>query len=162
MAIMNDPEKPPRKPLARWQKIVMISLITFGILFTLAFGLRAVRSFRMMQQRSHMRPGETDVEMIRGWMTIPYISFIYQVPEDVLYQSLGIDPASHPRGSLYDFARKMFPNQPGEALARVKTAVRDYQAVHPPTPFPGGTSPRPGTHPAPGTPPFPPEGRPTP
>lgn len=72
---------------AKAQRALIPGFIIIGILIVGFFGLRAL--FALREFRRHGRPPshlaesfarqETDVELIRDWMTVPYISRTYQV-----------------------------------------------------------------------------------
>ncbi|HTK12081.1 MAG TPA: hypothetical protein VL485_33225 [Ktedonobacteraceae bacterium] len=76
------------------------SLILTGVLFVFALSggvmaahatVGALRSF----QRQRTLTKEGDVQTIQQWMTVPYISRAYHIPELYLYQSLQV-PTTHP------------------------------------------------------------------
>ena len=58
------------------QRILVIGLIVIGILFTAFFGMRALHAFKKFSGLRPPPPGEveTDIELIRYWMTISFIS----------------------------------------------------------------------------------------
>jgi hypothetical protein len=127
----------PPRPV--WQKILIIILIVIGLLITVRFGIRAVRSFHILRHRPFPPPSQTDVELIRGWMTIPYIAQVYSVPDDILWKSLGVppmEPKEARRTSLFRLNQRLFSGQQMEALNRVKQAILDFQAHQPPPPGP--------------------------
>ena len=127
----------PPRPV--WQKILIVILIVIGLLITLRFGMRAVRSFAILRHHRFPPPSQTDVELIRGWMTIPYIAQVYVVPDDILWRSLGLppmEPDQARRISLFRLNQQFFPGQPEEVLKRVKQAILDFQAHQPPPPGP--------------------------
>ncbi len=131
---MADSSVPPR-PL--WQTILIVILIVIGLLITLRFGMRAARSFMVLRHRPFPPPLETDVELIRGWMSIPYIAHVYSVPDRLLWESLGVpplEPVRARRTSLERLNQQLFPGQQMEALRRVKQAILDFQAHKPPAP----------------------------
>ncbi len=74
--------------------LLAIGLITLGFLITAFFGVRALHAFRKFNGHRPPPPGrvETDVDLIRDWMTIPFISRTYQVPPDVIFEALNIPP----------------------------------------------------------------------
>jgi hypothetical protein len=113
------------KTLSRERKIMLV-LLTVGILLSAFFGLRAARSLARLHQDG-LRPGETDVNAIRGWMTVPYIAKVYHVPPDYLYQQIGVPPAGNNAKSLGDLNREYFFGQPGVVLQKVKDAILRYQ-----------------------------------
>jgi hypothetical protein len=131
----------PNTPRPVWQKILIVILIVIGLLITLAFGMRAVRSFGILRRHRFPPPSQTDVELIRGWMTIPYIAQVYSVPDDILWSSLGLPPMKPDearRISLFNLNQQYFPGQPQEVLKRVKQAILDFQAHKPPPIGPPG------------------------
>src|SRR6185436_6343912 len=79
------------------QRALIISLIVIGMIIVGFFGLRTLHAFR--EFRGHRPPPpsaadaaqiETDVELIRDWMTTPYIARTYRVPAKKLYDTLEI------------------------------------------------------------------------
>lgn len=113
------------------QRILTISLIVIGILVVGFFGLRTFRAFR--QFRGHRPPPfapaagaqqvETDVELIRDWMTISFIQRAYHVPPKAIFETLGIPPKGNEKKSLAQLNKEYFPNEDGIVLEKVKAAV---------------------------------------
>lgn len=136
------------------QRALVIGVIALGILIITFFGLRAVFAFR--EFRRHGPPPlspleaqqvETDVELIRDWMTIPFISRMYQVSPRALFDAIGISPMGNSEKNLAQLNAEYFPNQPGMVLEVVKAAVQANQP--PPTPVsPATASPTPMSVPA--------------
>lgn len=121
----------PHTPVSsRWWQLLIISLILLGLLLIGFFGLRAVHSYIRLQQTG-LEPGVTDVEAIRGWMTIPYIATAYGVPEDYIFLQLNLPAESNQDKSLADLNRIYARGQPGTILEAVKTAVKKYLSEHP-------------------------------
>src|SRR5437773_11020490 len=81
-----------------WQKWIVLGALALVILVT---GLSAVPTVRRaMFWRTHRD------EVIRPWMSIPYVAHSYRVPPHVLYQALGIPPQPHDRRPLKQIARE--------------------------------------------------------
>jgi len=114
------------------QKILIASLIMLGVLLVGFFGLRAFRPFKQLRGH-HPPPGgiETDVTLIRDWMTIPYIAQRYYVPGDKLFEAIKIPPPGNKDKSLLQLNNEYYPNQPGYVLETIKA---DMLAHQPPTP----------------------------
>ena len=79
------------------QRALTIGLITLGVLIVGFFGMRAIHAFREFTgHRPHhfpppgLQPAQTDVSLIRDWMTVGYISEAYRLPSNLLYRTLGI------------------------------------------------------------------------
>ncbi|MBL8091158.1 MAG: hypothetical protein JNJ43_12560 [Anaerolineales bacterium] len=121
------------------QRIIIIGLTILGCLLILFFGLRAFRAFQKFD-RHGPPPGdfpeklETDVERVRDWMTIPFISRMYGVPEPILYDALGISPEGNYKKSLRDLNKEYFPENDGIVIEIVKATLLANQS--PPTPLP--------------------------
>jgi len=123
------------------QRILIFSLISLGTLAVGFFGLRAL--FALREFRRHGPPPplesvftetvqETDTELIRDWMTVPYISQTYHVHPKVLFDALGISPRGNEEKSLAQLNEEFLPDQPGIAVELVKAAVQASQSL--PTP----------------------------
>jgi hypothetical protein len=112
------------------QRILTIGLVTLGVLIVGFFGLRTFHAFR--EFRGHRPPGppfgdkhaETDVELIRDWMTIGSLSRMYDMPHRLLYDALGIPPNGNEKKSLKQLNDEYFPDQPGFVLETVKAAIQ--------------------------------------
>lgn len=125
---MNLPPEPPLSARS-WSRILLIGLVVLGLFLTLFFGVRAVRSYLRIWQTG-LQPGVTDVEAIRGWMTIPYIARAYGVPEEVIFERLDIPPENNRARSLAELNRQYAPGQRGLVLKTAKQAVKAYLDEH--------------------------------
>lgn len=79
----------------QWFAIVMLALV---LLITSLFAVRTVR--RAVYWRLHRD------EVIRPWMSVPYVAHSYRVPPHVLYEALGIAPQPRDRKPLKEIARE--------------------------------------------------------
>lgn len=120
-----------------WPQLLVILLILSGVALTAFFGTRLLQSMAELH-RIRVRPGETSVEMIRGWMTIPYISRAYRVPEDALWSGLGIQPERNRHKNLRALDQEFVNGQRDVILNKVKAIVSAYLAQHLPTATPIG------------------------
>jgi len=77
------------------------------------------------------------VDLIRDWMTLPYVSITYQLPRNLLYETLQIPPNGNERKSIRELNDEYYPEAPGTVLELVKAAVRAHQ---PPTAAPPDTA----------------------
>ena len=119
-------------PSSKTLRIITIILIIAGLLLVCLFGMRTLRGFGHARRMDFMQGGATDVEMLRGWMTIPHIARIYRVPEDYLFESLGLAAnETDRRSSLAQLNRRLAPGQPNLVLDKLKAAILQYQAAHP-------------------------------
>ena len=116
---------------SRWEKRLTTTLIVLGLILILFFGFRAVRSFLRIQFTG-LEPGVTDVELIRGWMTIPYIAAAYDVPEEYIFEQIGVPQEDNQNKSLFRLNSDYFGGEPQAILKVVQAAIRQYQAEHPP------------------------------
>jgi len=124
------------------QRALITGLIVVGVLIVGFFGLRTFHAFR--EFRGHRPPPpfapaeaqqvETDVELIRDWMTIPFISKMYHVPPPILFETLNIHPNGNQDKSLNDLNQEYYPEENGIVLEKVKAAVLANQPPLIPTP----------------------------
>lgn len=121
-------------------KILTILIIAAGAAFLIFFGARAMHAFNKMRGHgpfNHRPPiaEETDVELIRDWMTIPYIAHTYAVPDQYLFEQVGIPfDKQNRKKSLQELNASFFPNDDGIVLEKVKAAVKEFQENPPPPP----------------------------
>ena len=118
------------------QRTLVLGLILLGVVFVGFFGLRFFRAFR--EFRGHRpppfppadaQPAETDVELIRDWMTVGFVSHTYRTPPNLLYKALDIPPRGNEDKSLQQLNDEFFPNQPGYVLETVKAAILANQPI---------------------------------
>ncbi len=97
---------------------------------TIFFAVQTVQAIQHFQEE-HALTLAGDVSTIRPWMTIPYISRVYHVPEGYLYKWLHItDPRSVSHTSLRALAGRY--NLPVDGLiSDVQNAIRTYRNQHP-------------------------------
>src|SRR5215207_10837815 len=103
-------------------------IIILGLMFIIFFGLRTARAFR--QFHGHRPPppfatehAETDVSLIRDWMTIPFISKMFRIPLPVLFEALGIPEHGNQEKSLKQLNEEYYPEAEGLVLEKVKAAA---------------------------------------
>jgi hypothetical protein len=111
------------------QRNLVTGLIILGLLFVIFFGLRTAWAFR--QFREHRPPPpfatksiETDVNLIRDWMTVPFISNMYRVRPHILFDALEIPEQENREKSLRQLNEEYYPQAEGIVLEKVKAAVR--------------------------------------
>ncbi len=114
-----------------WQKWIVLGALTLVILVTALFAVRTVR--RAMFWRTHRD------EVIRPWMSIPYVAHSYRVPPHELYQALGIIPQTHDRRPLKQIAREQnrSVDEVTSILQDAITRARANQPTVAPPPSPG-------------------------
>jgi hypothetical protein len=115
------------------KRTIVIILIIAGIVLVGLFGFRTFRSIMRIRQ-SGMRPLSTDVELIRGWMTIPYISDTYRIPVKVLVEKCSLPPSPTKHDNLSQINRNIAPDKPGQVVQCIKDAVGSFQESHPTPP----------------------------
>jgi len=110
------------------QRNFVIGLIIIGLMIVGFFGLRTARAFR--QFHGHRPPPpfatehiETDVSLIRDWMTVPFISRMYHVPPPVLFDALEIPEHGNKEKSLKQLNEEYYPHANGIVLEKIKATV---------------------------------------
>jgi len=116
------------------QSALVIGLIVFGILFTFFFGMRAFHAFKKFDGHRPPPPGkvETDVELIREWMTVSFIARMYRVPEKDIFEALNISPQQSHDKSLKDLNDDYYPDKDGFVMDTVKATILAHQPPLPP------------------------------
>ena len=116
------------------QRTLVIGLILIGILFSAFFGMRAFHAFRKFNGHRPPPQGkvETDVELIRDWMTIPFISKMYQVPPDIIFNALNVSPKKDHNKSLKILNEEYYPDKNGYVLELVRKTILANQSPLPP------------------------------
>jgi len=112
-------------------RTLIFVLIFIGGLIVGFFGLRTLHAFREFGGHRPPPPPsvaeaeeiETDVELIREWMTVPFISKMYHVPPNVLFDALKIPANKNREKSLKQLNREYFPQADGIVLEKIKAAV---------------------------------------
>jgi hypothetical protein len=114
------------------QRVFVIGLIIFGILFTIFFGMRAFHAFKRFDGHRPPPPGkvETDVELIRDWMTVSFISKTYRVPERDIFDALNVSPLGSRDKNLKALNNDYYPDKDGFVLDTVKATILAFQASH--------------------------------
>ncbi len=104
------------------------------------FGMRAIRSIvRMRGQGPFGKPpsaNQTDVSLIRNWMTIPYVANMYNIPPESLFKSLEISGWENRKKSLGELNEELYPKQEDIVLAHIQAVIQALQKQEPPPPFP--------------------------
>ena len=127
----------PRK--IDWKQWLFILGFIVSLVIVVVFALQAFR---------HAPRPRAD-EPIRAWMTVPYVSHSYHVPDYVLYQALGIQGIPRDRRPLTIIARQQ-KRTVASVIAALQQAIKLSRPPNP-TPLPGkppGEAP-PGTTPPP-------------
>ena len=130
-------------PVNSKQRTLIIGLIVLGVLIVGFFGLRAFHAFRHIRDggfgpgRPNPPSSETDVELIRDWMTIPYVARTYGASDHMLFKELKIPETGNREKSLKVLNDKYYSDQDGYLLAEVKKTITDHRPPqHPSTPVP--------------------------
>ena len=125
----------------RQRNFVVGLMIIIGLIIIVFFGLRTARAFR--QFHGHRppppfasQPVETDVDLIRDWMTIPFISNMYHIRPHVMFEALDIPEQGNREKSLKQLNDEYFPDEQGIVLEKIKAAVLAEIAERPQEPSP--------------------------
>jgi|GEM_PF-1093976 len=113
----------------RTQWLMLAALI--GVLaFTAFFAIRAARGFLYWDMKQ-----ETPV---RGWMSVPYVARMHNIPEPVLYKALDLPPDGRDTRPLIKIAHDQ--NRPfKEVEEKIANALLEHRAFNP-TPEPAAAA----------------------
>ncbi len=106
-----------------WRQWVALSALVLVLLVTGLFAIRTVR--RAIYWRLHRD------EVIRPWMSVPYVAHSYRVPPPVLYDALGIPHPPHDRRPIKEIAKQQ-NRSIEEVVATLQSAIARERAEHPP------------------------------
>src|SRR5437870_8263629 len=104
----------------QWFAIAVLAVV---LLITSLFAVRTVR--RAVYWRLHRD------EVIRPWMSIPYVAHSYRLPPQVLYEALKIPPQPHDRRPIREIAREQNLSV-DDVIATLQSAIARERTSHPP------------------------------
>ncbi|HEU5103879.1 MAG TPA: hypothetical protein VFU22_32905 [Roseiflexaceae bacterium] len=107
-----------------------VALMIVGAAVVGFFGLRAYHAYTRLHP-DIPASGMSDVEAIRGWMTLPYIARSYRVPEDSLWQALDIPKAGNARLSLKQLVAKYARDPLATRQAIQQVLLREQHVLTP-------------------------------
>jgi hypothetical protein len=112
------------------KNIINIALILLGIVSIGFFGIRALHAIKKFHGHRPPPPNkvETDVEMIRDWMTVPFISHMYHIPDEMIFEELKLSPQENRDKSLQVLNKEYFPDKDGYVMEIVKTTILAHQS----------------------------------
>ncbi len=120
-------------------RALVVAGVAVALLVVLVFGGRAAWRLAHRLAGPPPPPRQTDVTQIASWMSLPYISRAYRVPEPELYRALDVDREGRRMRSLDDIAAET-GRSPDEIVEVVRATVTTWQETHP-RPGPGGSGP---------------------
>ena len=115
----------------QWFAVAALALV---LLITSLFAVRTVR--RAVYWRLHRD------EVIRPWMSVPYVAHSYRVPPPVLYEALGIPPQPHDRRPIKEIAKEQNISVE-QLITTLQETIARERALNPS----GSQSPSPGRSP---------------
>jgi hypothetical protein len=92
-----------------WKQWTAIAALVVVVLLTSVFAVRTFR--RAIYWRMHRD------EVIRPWMSLPYVAHSYQVPPHVLYDALKVEHPPHDRRPLRQIAKEQ--NRPVNDVIKI-------------------------------------------
>ncbi len=126
--------------MTKKQKILTFILIVISAAAMIFFGMRAMRAImRLRGEGPFGKPpqaSQTDVSLIRDWMTVPYVARAYHVPSEALFKTLNISERENHKKNLKELNDKFYPHQKGIVLAHIQASIQAMQKQEPPPPFP--------------------------
>jgi hypothetical protein len=127
----------------------LIAVVLLALIVVVLFGGRAAwRLGRRLTGPPPPPPRQTDVSQIAEWMSVPFISRGYRVPEAEIFRALGIDPEGRRMRPLREIADETGRSS-DEVVEIVRQTVTTWQAEHS-RPPPGGPDAKPdGAEPRP-------------
>jgi hypothetical protein len=121
----------------------LIAAVLAGLILAVLLGGRAAWRLSHRFAGPPPPPRHTDVAQIADWMSVPYISRAYRVPEPELFRALGVEPQGPRVRRLRDIASASGRTS-DEVVQIVRDTVSAWQAEHSRPPSPPGARPAPG------------------
>ncbi len=135
----------------------LLAVIVVALIVVVVFGGRAAWRLAWRLAGPPPPPRQTDLTLIADWMSVPYVSRAYRVPDGELYKALGVEPQGRRTRRIRDIAEEQGISSE-QAVEQVRGAVQAWQATHT---GPGGREPaKPTNAPDPPWPPLPPDVKP--
>src|ERR1043166_2578501 len=106
-----------------WKQWAALAALTLVLSVTGLFAVRTVR--RAIYWRMHRD------EVIRPWMSIPYVAHSYRVPDHVLYDSLNLFHPPHDRRPIKEIAKEQ-NRSVEEVVTTLQSAIARERREHPP------------------------------
>jgi len=106
-----------------WKQWAALAALALVLLVTGLFAVRTVQ--RAIYWRMHRD------EVIRPWMSIPYVAHSYRVPPDVLYDALKLFHPPHDRRPIKQIAKEQ-NRTVEEVVATLQSAIARERTEHPP------------------------------
>ena len=124
----------------------LIAILAIALVIALVVGGRGAVRLYFRLTGPPPPPRQTDVSTIADWMTVPYVSRTYRVPEGELGRALNITPENRRTRTLAQIAGETGRTS-DEVVGIVRVTVSEWQATHPepprPPPKPAEASPAP-------------------
>lgn len=122
-------------------RFLVLSLIAVGLILAVLFGSRAFRAWRDVRgyrppQDVLMEaiPDAADAELVRDWMTLPFIARMYNIPPSEFYEALDIPRRGNAGKSLTQLNSEFYPEAPGFVEVTVKEVIMENLSSTPPAP----------------------------
>ena len=103
----------------RW---LVIALLALGLILTVLFGLRAMRSFTKFRDMRG-RPPLADISGVRPWMTLGMVADLFEIDEDRLYEEMHIARDGNSKRSLLELEKRYGDDDRREFRRRLELAV---------------------------------------
>lgn len=110
------------------KKALAIGLLGVGLILTGVYGARAVKTYLLI--RTIENNIENPVELKR-WMTVPYLSKTYNIPEDYLYKAINVPAEGNHSHSLRYFRKTYYDDDLEATLLAVQRAIANYDPGKP-------------------------------
>lgn len=110
------------------KKALAIGLLSIGLILTGVYGVRAVKTYLII------RNAENSVEnpvVLKRWMTIPYLSKTYRIPEAYLYKTLNVPVEGNDNRNLRYIRKNYYKGDLKTMLVTVQTAIASYRTGKP-------------------------------
>jgi hypothetical protein len=107
-------------------RFFLVVILILGLILAVFFATRAFHGFQRVRG-AKFGGGESNVELIRGWMTVDYITKMYHVPPNVVLSPLNIPVEGNGKRSLGSLIKSTGTTDPDGLLEKVKASINQFQ-----------------------------------
>ena len=111
--------------------LIFLVLGVIATLVAVTLGFRV--AYRLISGPPPVRERQSDVSVIRDWMTLGYVSKTYGIPGPDLEKSLNLQPDDYRKMSIEAIAKKNNKSS-DELLESIRKVVTEFQKTHPTPP----------------------------
>lgn len=114
----------------RARRAIPLTVLLIGsVVLLLLVARQSVRAYLELQNMRRVQAGE--MIGVRPWMTLPYIANTYQVPENALFEAVGLPPTRRNRHAPLEVLARTNGRNLDELIAAINATIDAHGGVGP-------------------------------